>query len=282
MPELSLFELVNNYRFTATVVLVGLIVAISKLLSRRIRRSREFLTSEERSRLSSIHYFTIALVLTTLLVLWLPQLQHLLISITAIALAIVIATKELSLCLLGALLRKTSNAFKIGDWISVGERFGEVIESNFLTTTMHEIESRTYTYTGRTAVVPNSLFLSRTVLNQNFLRRYQFHSFSITIDPVAFPMDADDRLLKRIDKLIEPFIETAERYNAMLEKRTGIDIPDAKPSIEYSTNDTARIVTKITMFCPTESIVDLEKSVYREFFAWYQNNRHSITVDSKE
>ena len=59
----------------------------------------------------------------------------------------------------------------------------------------------------------------------------------------------------------------------MLELRTGIDIPDPDPSIEFSTNETARLVTTITVFCPTSAISGLEKAMTREFFAWYRVNR---------
>ena len=59
----------------------------------------------------------------------------------------------------------------------------------------------------------------------------------------------------------------------MLEKRTGIDIPDAKPLVEFSTNELAKIVTTITVFCPTDRIDALEKEMVREFFDWYRTGR---------
>jgi len=212
----------------------------------------------------------------TIIALWLPQIQHFILSVTAIAVAMVIATKELILCITGAVLLRTSRAFSIGDWISIGDRFGEVIECNVLTTSIQEIESKYYTSTGRTVTLPNSMFLSQSVVNQNFIRRYRFHRFAITIEPDAFPMDAQEKLLKRIESVTEPFLETARRYNAMLEKRTGIDIPDANPSVDFSTNEIAKIVTTICIFCPTDEIAMLEKSMMREFFEWYRNNRGQL------
>lgn len=268
-----MIEQITAHRLSLTVAIVVCGLVLRSLITRRIRRSKDILTADERQHISTVHYATVGAILITILVLWLPQIQHFMLSITAIAVALVIATKELLLCLLGAMLLRTSKAFSIGDWISVDKQFGEVIGCDFLTTTMQEIESHTYTYTGRTITLPNSLFLANSVINQNFLRRYQFHVFSITIDPNAFPMEAERLLLDRIALLTEPFMETALRYNAMLEKRTGIDIPDAQPSIEFSTNDTARIVTTISIFCPTDSIVELEKSLVKEFFEWYRENR---------
>ena len=272
---LGLFDWVAANRALFTLLAVTGIVGLRQAGIVWIRRSTDILSPDHRRRISTIHHASIALIVAVVLSLWLHQLQEFALSITAIAVAIVIATKELLLCLLGTLLSRSANAFVIGDWIRVQNQFGEVIEKNLLSTQMQEIESRSYTYTGRTVVVPNSLFLSSSVINQNFLRRYQFHSFSITIEPDAFPIDAEDKLAARIGALTVPFAETAQRYNAMLEKRTGIDIPDAKPLVEFSTNELAKIVTTITVFCPTDRINALEKEMVREFFAWYRTGRRT-------
>ena len=263
------------HRGTLTIAIILCALLIRGLVIRRIRRTKTILTSSERRAMSRVHMTAVMFILIITLVLWLPQIQHFILSITAIAVAIVIATKELSLCLLGAFVIRTSRAFSIGDWISVEPHFGEVIERNFMTTTIQEIERRSFTYTGRTAVLPNSLFLSRAVLNQNFLRRYQFHSFTITIEPDAFPIDAEEKLQERIETLTSHFIETAQRYNKMLEQRTGIDIPDAKPMVEFSTNEAAKLVTTLSVFCPTEEITTLEKAMMKEFFEWYRVNRQT-------
>lgn len=262
-----------THRLIFTLAIIGLGLGLRAIVTRRIRRAKDILDSDDRRQISNVHYISIGAIIITVIALWLPQIQHFVLSVTAIAVALVIATKELILCLTGAVLLRSSRAFVIGDWISVGDRFGEVIECNFLTTSIQEIENTYYTSTGRTITLPNSLFLSQSVINQNFIRRYRFHRFSITIEPDAFPMDAQEKLIKRIESITEPFLETARRYNSMLEKRTGIDIPDANPSVDFSTNDIAKIVTTICVFCPTEEIAALEKSMMREFFGWYRNNR---------
>ena len=261
------------HRATLTFALILSALLLRGLLIRRVRRSKIILDSSDRRSISRIHVVSVMICSVSVLVLWLPQIQQFILSITAIAVALVIATKELLLCLSGAVLIRTSRAFSVGDWIVVGTQFGEVIERNFMSTTLQEIEVRTFTSTGRSVIVPNSLFLSNSVVNQNFLRRYQFHSFSITIEPDAFPIDAEEQLQRRIESLTSHFQDTAQRYNKMLEQRTGIDIPDALPSLEFTTNDLAKLVTTITVFCPTEEITTLEKDMIKEFFEWYRINR---------
>lgn len=273
--NMDLVQSLLAHRATLTIAIIVSALLVRGLIIRRIRRTRTILTVSEHRTMSTVHVSSVMIILLTILVFWLPQIQHFILSITAIAVAIVIATKELTLCLLGGFVVRTSRAFSIGDWISLGPHFGEVIERNFLTTTIQEIERRGFTYTGRTAVLPNSLFLSHTVTNQNFLRRYQFHSFDITIEPDAFPIDAEHKLQARIETITEHFMETAQRYNNMLEQRTGIDIPDARPSVEFSTNEMAKLVTTLSVFCPTEEITQLEKAMMKEFFEWYRANRQT-------
>ncbi len=279
---LAALDGVLTHRVALTLGIIGLGLSLRAIVTRRIRRGKDILDSHDRVRISNIHYISIGVILFAIVALWLPQIQHFILSVTAIAVALVIATKELILCLTGAVLLRSSRAFVIGDWISIGERFGEVIECNFLTTTIQEIESRYYTSTGRTITIPNSVFLSQSVVNQNFIRRYRFHRFAITIEPDAFPMDAQEKLLKRIESITEPFLETARRYNSMLEKRTGIDIPDANATVDFSTSDLAKIVTTICIFCPTEEIAMLEKAMMREFFEWYRNNRSGTSQIGQE
>ena len=263
---------------TTNNALVSILIVFAALLARAfgiraVRGSASILTADHRRRISNIHHLTVLGPLLLLLVIWLPQVREFALSITAIAVAIVIATKELLLCLLGSFLARTSRAFVIGDWIEVQGRFGEVIEQNLLGVKLQEIECRGFTCTGRTIGIPGAAFLGSSVVNQNFLRRYQFHAIHITIEPDAFPIDAERALEQRLRALAAPFAETARRYAAMLEKRTGIDIPDPEPQIEFSTSEIAKIVTTITLFCPTDRIVAIEKEMVREFFAWYRSNR---------
>mgnify|MGYP001215256827 CR=1 FL=1 len=57
----------------------------------------------------------------------------------AIAVALVIATKELILCVSGALIKGGARSFNIGDRIQVKEFRGDVIDQNLLTTTILEV-----------------------------------------------------------------------------------------------------------------------------------------------
>lgn len=78
-----------------------------------------------------------------------PEIETFALSITAIAVALVIATKELILCVSGALYRASSKAFQIGDWIEIGPHFGEVVDHGIGSTTLQVVSRHDCAFTGR-------------------------------------------------------------------------------------------------------------------------------------
>jgi small-conductance mechanosensitive channel len=73
----------------------------------------------------------------------------------------------------------------VGDWIEIAGIRGEVIDQNILSVTLQEIysEGPLYEYTGRTIVIPNSQFLTTPAKNENFIKRYVYHTFSLVVPP---------------------------------------------------------------------------------------------------
>src|SRR5690606_32112227 len=83
------------------------------------------------------------------------ELRTVAISIVAIAVAFVVATKELILCITGSILKMASRSFVIGDRIQVKDFRGDVIDQNLLATTILEVGPGKLTHqrTGRMAVI---------------------------------------------------------------------------------------------------------------------------------
>ncbi len=100
-----------------------------------------------------------------LLMIWAPQLRTFALSLTAVAVAVVVATKELILCLSGSAFRTFNRAYTIGDIIEIGEYRGEVLDINLLASRLREIDRREDSIRPlkQTAVVPHSLLFSTPV-----------------------------------------------------------------------------------------------------------------------
>ena len=51
----------------------------------------------------------------------------------------------------------------IGDWVQVGEYYGEVAETNWIKTTLHEIDMRTYQFSRKTIFIPNNKLITSPI-----------------------------------------------------------------------------------------------------------------------
>ena len=130
----------------------------------------------------------------------------------------------------GTILRASTRVFAVGDWIEIGNIRGEIIHKSLLSTIVHQVGSvkSPYDYTGKTITIPNSLLLTQPATNLNFMKRYVFHRFTITVPDSRYQLGLQDWALAQAKQRVTEFIEVARRYNSYLETHSGIDIADAQ------------------------------------------------------
>lgn len=150
-------QLVVDFLLTHKLIFTALIFVIMWLIRRTIlsmiRGDHAFLSEDQRSWMSRTKNGTFAVTLLILFILWQSEINEFALSVTAIAVAIVVASKEIILCFTGSIQRASSRSFRVGDWIEVGKLCGEVIEHNMMATVIQEIDLHhgQYHYTGKTA-----------------------------------------------------------------------------------------------------------------------------------
>lgn len=213
------------------------------------------------------------LLLLGLVLIWAPQLRTFALSLAAVAVAIVVATKEMILCVSGSLMRASTRAFSVGDWIEVAGVRGEVVDHSLLATTLQEFQSGSFHYTGRTAVVPNSVFFTTPIRNLTVVRDYTFHSFAITTEPdIDLPARETD-IAGIVERHYGPHREEAARANARIERRSGVDILDPESRVRFSTTDLGKSRVTVGLFCPTGLAEPLEDAITRDVMALVQEMR---------
>lgn len=253
----------------ASVLLLVVLWVVRKIAVRLIRAKAEVLAHDQRRLIATSRNVFLFMLLVGLVLIWAPQLRTFALSLTAVAVAIVVATKELILCLSGAVLRATTRAFGVGDWIEVGENRGEVTDHSLLATTLLEFGKgpNIYTPTGRIIVLPNSLFLSTPVRNQTALREHTYHLFAVTLD--GYPaLGGKQQIVEGIvNRHYEPFRARAAKANAVIERRTRSDLPDPAPTIHFRTSDLGRLRIEVTLFCPSQQAGQLESNITWDILA---------------
>ncbi len=237
------------------------------ILLRVVRRDTAIVSDRQRRWMLAIRNVASFVAIVGLTFLWASELEDFILSIAAFSVAIVIASKEVVMCLAGGFLRQASGAFTAGDWIEVGPHSGEVVEILATSTQLQEFDRVGFEHTGRLITVPNSLFLSSPVINHSFRKRFIFHEFAITAEPHPDVAGGREAILATLAEELAPVEDVALRYHAMVERRTGIKLPAAGAEVRIRTTDFAKIRYEIRLFCPRERAAALEQSVMRAWLA---------------
>ncbi|MFA0414669.1 mechanosensitive ion channel domain-containing protein [Vibrio renipiscarius] len=264
------FLLTHKLAFSALIVL--LISIIRRITLAKIRGDVAFLSEDQRNWISRTKNGAFTVTVLSLFILWQSEINEFALSLTAIAVAVVVASKEIILCFTGSIQRASSRSFRIGDWIEVGKLCGEVIEHNMMATVIQEIDlyHGQYHFTGKTATLPNSMFFTYPVKNLNFMKRYVYHDFSIVVRDFVNLYPLLPELHVKVEEHCQSFIDVARRYNSVIEKHAGVDLPGSEPHIHINSTPTGEQTVHIMLFCPTEQANHLEQLIRKDFMEMYE------------
>ncbi|MDC5855750.1 mechanosensitive ion channel family protein [Vibrio europaeus] len=268
----AVIDFLLTHKLVFTVLIIVLIALVRRIVLSMIRGDVAFVSEEQRSWMSRTKNGTFITTVLLLFILWQSEINEFALSVTAIAVAIVVASKEIILCFTGSIQRASSRSFRIGDWIEVGKICGEVIEHNMMATVIQEIDLHhgQYHYTGKTATLPNSMFFTYPVKNLNFMKRYVYHDFSIVVPEFVNLYPLIPTMLEKIDGHTSYFYEVATRYNTVIEKHAGVDLPGAEPHIHITSGSTGEQIVHFMLFCPTDKATHLEQEIRADFMQIYE------------
>ncbi|WP_047043104.1 mechanosensitive ion channel family protein [Vibrio mexicanus] len=264
------FLLEHKLVFTAIILIV--IAIVRRIILSLIRGDVNFVSEDQRKWMSQTKNTSFLVALLLMFILWQSEISEFALSVTAIAVAIVVASKEIILCFTGSIQRASSRSFRIGDWIEVGKLCGEVIEHNMMATVIQEIDLHhgQYHYTGKTATLPNSMFFTYPVKNLNFMKRYVYHNFTIVVPKFANLFPLVPTITEKIEEHCAYFSDVAKRYNTMIEKHAGVDLPGAEPHIHITSGATGEQIIHFMIFCPTDKALHLEHHIRQDFMEIYE------------
>lgn len=232
----------------STAILIAVILGLYTLVTRYIRRRIPTLDLQRRW-LVQVRNAAVLLLLLGLAMIWAEELRALALSVVAIAVAFVVATKELFLCITGSILRMTSRSFSIGDRIQIKDFRGDVIDLNILATTILEVGPGKLTHqrTGRLAVIPNSLFVSEPVINESHTDDYILHVFTIPFKREDDWQGAIEAVLAAANRHCAPYLDEVRRHMEQLSRLRGLDIPTVDPrvTIQVPTATEVHLVVRV-------------------------------------
>lgn len=207
------------------------------------------------------------LFLVALTVIWAAKLETFALSLAAVAAAIAISFKEYFLCILGGLYKYSSKLFKVGDRIEIKDLRGDVIDHDFLTTTLLEIGPgpRVHQFTGRTLVLPNSLFLAHPLINETARMPVGLHSFEfpayITDDLEAI----EKALLTAAKEVSGVYIADTQRSYHRIALAEGIEEPTVEPRVSSYFPEAHRVVFVVRFPTPIKRKGKTEQDIVKRF-----------------
>ena len=186
----------------SVLLIIGVLLVRTVILQTHFRRHPTMQIEDMRRWVVVSRNLTLIACLIGLISVWAAQIQTLALSMFAIAAAIVLATKELIMCLSGSLLRSLTKQYSVGDYIEIGGLRGRVVDINLFNTLMMQIGPNILVgqLSGKTVSFPNSLLLAQSVQRDNILGPYVIHTFDI---PVPLAVDPDAVGVGIVEKLPE-------------------------------------------------------------------------------
>lgn len=278
---IRLGEIFSASSLFTTFVLIAAVMFLRRLTIRYVWRDSEILDKDQRRWIIRIKNGSAIILIVGLILIWAPQLHTFALSIAAFAVAVVVATKEMILCLMGAIMRVTSQPFKAGDWITIDGVTGEVVDLDAFSFRLQEVDikGKSYQFTGRTITIPNGKIFSSNVENANFSKSFVFDDAKISVQFNDLDPEAAMAALQKItEKHFAPFRTEAQVFNRKIRRRAGIAIGLAEPSYDLSTSDVGHYHFQIRLFLPTASAATVRDAITRDFLAYIYKQRKAAAA----
>jgi small-conductance mechanosensitive channel len=261
-----------------TTILAFVVYGLRFVAIRRLAKM-EFAAQEARRRaVVLVKNAFLFLALFGLFIIWATELRTLAISLFAITAAIVVATKELILCLSGGLYRTMMKGATIGDRIEIGNHRGDIIDQTLLTTTLLEVGPGQLTQqaTGRAVVLPNALFLSTAMINESFTEEYIAHTFQI---PLKIDEDwerAEQILMEACNAEVSEFLEEARNHMKELHERTALGGPSVEPRVIVKIPEAGKITLIARIAAPSRRKGRVEQAIIRRFLRGFYPKKEPV------
>ena len=270
-------------KLVLTLALLGGLLLLRRLVVRTAIQHVSRATERRRWVVHSRNLFVFLAVLG-LTAIWAQALRAVAVSILAIGVAFVIATKELLQSILGSMQRALTNSYSVGDRIEIGSYRGDVIDQNLFTTSIMEVGpgKAFHLRTGRIVTFPNNKLLNTYVVNESQTGRYVVHAFSV---PLKIEQDwerAEALLLEAARAECEPFLERARESMRNLEELHALDGLPAQPRSSIQIAEPGKVSILIRFPAPVGRQGRLEQTIIRRFLKEFYGTPQAAGSESAE
>lgn len=229
-----------------------------------MRGKPEILSKDQRRWITRIKRASVAFAIIGLFMIWAPQLHTLALSMMAVALAMVVALKEVILGITAGFVRVTTTPFRVGDWITLDGHMGEVVDIDAFTIRMVEIEHTDmgYHYTGRAIAVPNAKIFTSSIVNLQNTRDYIFHEVRV----IVAMNDVDPQTVfaafkHSVETHYKPLRPAACKSFSDTERAVGVRMGQNEPLTSFHTTEFGHLVFLARLYLPTAQLDEVSAAI---------------------
>ncbi len=251
-------------KLAASFAVVAFAVAMQMVLRRSVLHYLS--RAEQRLRwIVGLRNAVVLLAFVALASIWIDELRAFATAVVAFAVAFVVATKEFILCINGSFLRATTNAYAIGDRISIDGRRGDVIDLTLFSTTLLEVGpgDNYHLRTGRTVVIPNSQLLLSSVVNESSMKPYAFHVFSVPVE--GDWQRAEQILLEAAQEETAAFLTEVKERMKRLETTHSLDGLPTQPRVHVQIPEAGKVSLLVRTPAPIGRQGAIEQAILRKY-----------------
>lgn len=257
-------------RIVSSLVVVFVAMTLSHL-NRRYYTSparAQAKRSHSRQQLVLIKNIIILSAVVMIVIIWATKIAGVAISLSAFAVALVLSTKELIMCITGYILFVMSRPFNVGDLIEVSGSHGLVVDVGLLNLTLSETNG-SQKITGKTIVLPNSILLTAVVKNHVGLGRFVVGSVRLAV-PYSINKEAFNHIaLEVATRLCAPWAADSLLHFQRLGSKALLDAPSNKVEIIWEPADVKQHWVEIRFFVPASQQELLAQQIQHEIWLKY-------------
>jgi small-conductance mechanosensitive channel len=267
-------------RVIATVLIIILGAILGRFLQKRARRrslsSQD--VSHRRGNIVLIKNIVGGICLLLIATIWATTIAGAALSLAAVAGAILLVSKEFLANVLGSAMLAISRPYRVGDFIDMGETRGRVLDTDLMVTKIAETLEG-HQLTGRIAVLPNSLLLTRPVTNLTATGAYMVNLLNVMAASTEDLLFLEKALILAAKEVCAPWLAEADQHLQYMESIELIDLPSAEPRVLLQLHSAKESTLSLRYACRPNDRVKVEQDILRRYLRYCQSDvTHKIAA----
>jgi small-conductance mechanosensitive channel len=256
-------------RIIATLLIATIGAIVWRFLQKRARVGSELPLDVSRRRGNLVLAKNLLIVVSLMVVasIWATKIAGAALSLAAVAGAILLVSKEFLANALGSAMLAISRPYRVGDFIQMGATSGRVLESDLMVTTIAETLEG-HQLTGRTAVLPNSLFLTQPVRNLTATGEYMVNLLNVVVHPAEDLLSLEQALLRAAREVCTSWLQDADRHLEHMESIELIDLPSSQPRVLMQFHSAHEYTLTLRYTCRPNDRVKVEQDILRRYLRY--------------